>query len=378
MPVFLVIGRWVVTSVFLLLVFWFFLVNVFNENEVSFEVKDKFILVGLFFAGLITLFKSPVFYTGEKYFLGTIVIPIITFIIFTNVTLKENLLKIFINSLIIAGVALGLFSLYISIFILGSYNVRLSSFWGAFNIVAAFFMIIFFFNLLYVIYEKRKFYKLLYILCLAIIAFGIFLTQTRGVWLAISVSLLFYIIRKPKALVPSMFLIGVFVILFFPIFLNRFLSIRFFASDWSSIGRIQAWIASILIIKDNFLFGTGFDSFYKLKFNYMSYFLVDVVHSHNTYLRLLVEMGFFGFVFYMFFYLKAFIFSFISKKFYKPTSTYSHILEGLQLSFVGLSVAFMFEPYFSLYGNSTIAIWMLMSLSYNLFYKRNYYDQKYS
>lgn len=373
LPVFFILGNWILTSIFLTLVFWFLCLNIFNKNEISLELRDKTFLVGLFFAGIIGLSKSPELSTGLRYFLGTIIVPIFTFFIFTNIKLKISSIRYFINLLICTGVVLSSFSIYISVFILSSYDVRLSSFWADFNILAAFLMIIFFFNLLFVIYEKKRFLQILYLASMTIILFGIFLTQTRGVWLATGISLLIYVMRKPKALVPSLFIVGIFVILFFPIFLNRFLSVRFFTSDGSALGRIQAWLVSILIIKDHFLFGIGFETFYRFKYNYMSFFIVDVIHPHNTYLRFLVEMGFFGFFFYMYFYLKALFLSFYSKKFYRSSNLYSQVIEGLQLSFIGLSIAFMFEPYFSLYGNSTLIIWMLMGLSYNLYYRRYLY-----
>ncbi len=45
---------------------------------------------------------------------------------------------------------------------------------------------------------------------------------------------------------------------------------------------------------------------------------------------------------------------------------YNSIIEGLKMSFIGLSVGFVFEPYFSLFGNSTIIIWLLIGITYKL------------
>jgi O-antigen ligase len=97
----------------------------------------------------------------------------------------------------------------------------------------------------------------------------------------------------------------------------------------------------------------------------LPYYIVEVPHPHSTYLRAIQEMGLIGAVIYFYLIFKAVYYSFNFKK-YVTDPQYIKYLEALQLSFVGLLIAFNFEPYLSLFSASTAAIWILVALTFRI------------
>jgi O-antigen ligase len=223
----------------------------------------------------------------------------------------------------------------------------------------------------FVINKKKGQNIVFYAVTMVILGVAIFLTQTRGVWIALIFSLLIFFLKKPKIYLVVLLVLGLFFVAFQGIIVSRLLTVKNFSSDLSSLGRLQAWIATISLLKANYITGYGFDSFIKLRDNAYSMYLVPVIHSHNTYLRSLLEMGLIGTVFYFSFLFRALYFMFKIKSVHKNSDS-NKIIDGLQLSFLSMFVVFMFEPYFSLFGCSTIVIWFMISLAYRLYYQFYY------
>jgi putative inorganic carbon (HCO3(-)) transporter len=241
--------------------------------------------------------------------------------------------------------------------------LRISGLWPDVNILALYFTVLFFFNLTFLVNENNN--KLFYfrVISMFILAFGIFLTQTRGAWLAVVISVVIFIIKKPKIIFPTLFVIALFLILFFDVIETRYITFINFTTDASAIGRYQAWYATYLMLSENLLWGWGFDGFLYNKDAFYSGFILFLPHSHNTYLRVILEMGLIGAIFYFILFFKALIISYtfkINNNKYKFLKQY---IDGLQLSFVAFLVMFMFEPFFSLYSNASIIIWTFISLS---------------
>jgi O-antigen ligase len=283
-----------------------------------------------------------------------------------NITINKNYLENLFNLFFLSGTILGIYSIYL--FIESGFNslLRIGSIWDDLNIMSAYLMILFMFNLSFILNREKGKKLYLYFISLFFISSGIFMTQTRGVWLSIIVSVLIYTIKRPKIIIPFSLIIGFFIFYFYDAITSRFLTVKNFGADLSSLGRLQAWIATISLLKNNLFFGYGFDSFIYLRDSVIPFFLVPVIHSHNTYLRSLLEIGLIGSIFYYYFFFKAIYFSFaVSKK--DATKSYKKFSDGLQLSFIGLVVVFFFEPYFSLFGASTFIIWLLISLSFKIY-----------
>ncbi len=109
--------------------------------------------------------------------------------------------------------------------------------------------------------------------------------------------------------------------------------------------RFMAWKAGSEMIRDNFLLGTGFDSFAKSSVNYLDKYLsqYDGLAAHNIFVKLFAETGVFPFI--------AFIVALI----YLFTTNFTQILRS---DYFWLSLA----------AYATILMGMTLSLIYNKFF----------
>lgn len=315
--------------------------------------------------GLYVCYITPDPVIAVKYYTGTIIIPFLIFIIFDNLRLNDKVLTGFIDAMLAAGAVLGMFSVYIFFKFNMREGMRVPSLWNDFNMVALYFMIAFMFNLSFLLKCRSNRKKLYYIITIFFILLGIYLTKTRGVWLAMIISIAIFVIKRPKIIIPTIILFGLFSLVFYNIIEDRILSVIYFEQDKSSLGRLQAWASTVLLILQNPYWGYGFDTYHLLQYDVMSYYIVDVPHPHNTYLRTIQEMGFIGAILYYYLIIKAVFYSFNFGNYVKDPA-YTKYLDGLQLSLVALLVAFNFEPYLSLFGGTTIAIWILVALTFRI------------
>lgn len=365
-PFLMLTDKWLATFVYSVAIMCIFLLNKYKEDKMSLTIPNFLIWLLLLIWGSYIAYKSPFFGTGVSYYIGTIVVPFLIFVIICNIKITQTFLKNFFNLLILSGVIISLVSLYIFISVGLSDKGRIGGLWTSYNILSAYLMILFMFNLSFIINKKKNDKLYLYLVSIILILLGIFLTLTRGVWLAMVITIIIFVIRKPKIIIPSLFFIGIIVFLFYDTIYSRFLTVKYFGSDVSSLGRMQAWISSLILIKNNMFLGYGFDSYVHLRDSVFPIYFIDVVHSHNTYLRTILEMGLIGFLLYFSFIFKAYIYTIRLNKniFYKD---YKRYIDGFLMSFPALFIVFMFEPYFSLYGLSTFIIWVLISIIFNLY-----------
>lgn len=367
-PVISISGNWQVMSIYVSIMFFVFLFERFNTLS-NIYLPKALIWFLLLIWGLYIAAISPKKLEGLQYYYGLFITPFFLFCIINSIDLTENFLDRIINLFIISA---SLLSITFVLSFIGSgfsLKTKITSIWEDYNIVSAFLMIVLMFNISFIINNNGKKNLLFYLSSGLIIIFGIFLTQTRGVWLAIIISIVFYIIRRPKVFLPAT-IITVIIIsalaLFFPqVIAERFLSVKYFGSDVSSLGRLQAWLSSIELIKQNPFFGYGFNSYIYLRDQVYGFYFVLVEHSHNTYLRGILEMGLIGFTLYFLFFFTSIYYVFSLAK-QDTGKKFARFLDGLQLSFVGLVIVFMFEPYFSLFGLTAAIIWFLISITFNI------------
>jgi len=364
-PITFIVGNWYLSALFILSAFAFMMLRyfTFKDHEIKFSNMIPWSLMLLW--GIYVCYITPDPVKAVKYYTGTMLLPFFIYILFNNLRLNEKVLTKFFDAMLISGTVIGMYSVYTYIIFNMRSDMRVPSFWNDFNIVSAYMMILFMFNLSFLLKNDNSKKKVFYLFTITFILLGIYLTKTRGVWLAIIFSIAVFFIRKPKIIVPSLLLIGIIILLFYNIVEERVLSVINFEQDNSSLGRLQAWYSTILMIIEKPLLGYGFDTYYLHKYDVMAYYIVEVPHPHNTYLRAIQEMGLIGAVIYLYLFFKAAVYSF---KFggKKSDPVYSKYFDGLQLSFVGLIVAFNFEPYMSLFGVITIVIWILISLTFRL------------
>ncbi len=354
-----------ITAVFLILFLIFLIFHKSLYERFDFRLQNIMIWLLLILWGTSVLMRSPVQSSGLKYFTILIIMPFLLFQIITNLNPSEHFFRKFINVQLFTGLILGLGSLSYLLLFSFQEKLRLSSFWEGHNLIAGYFMVLFMFNLSFIINRKDNRQFLFHIVTIFGIVMGLFLTQTRGVWLASVIAILLYFIKRPKIAIPFAMIVSLLSLVFASTITSRIGTIFNFTKDASAVGRLQAWATSLLLIKANPLIGYGFDSYVTLRDSVFSFYIVETIHAHHTVLNLIVEMGIIGTVLYLFFFVKAFwySFSFRDKEFHEK---YKYLIDGFQLSFIGLIIIFNFEPYFSVYDNISLVIWILISLAFLL------------
>jgi O-antigen ligase len=364
-PLTFLAGNWYLSAFSLIAVISLMLLRYLRFRDHDFTIPNLIPWTLMLGWGLYVCYITPDPMTAFKYYTCTFVIPFFIFIIFDNLRLNDRLLTNFFDAMLISGAVLGMVSVYIFFSFGMSDALRIPSLWNDFNMVALFFMIAFMFNLSFIMKCKDSRKKIFYFTTIFFILLGIYLTKTRGVWLAMIISIAIFVIKRPKIIVPAFILFGLVIVFFFNIIEDRFLSVLNFEQDKSSLGRLQAWASTVMLIMKNPFWGYGFDTYHLLKYDVMSYYIVEVMHSHNTYLRAILEMGLIGALLYFFLIIKAVFYSFNFGKYVTDTA-YIKYLDGLQLSLVALLVAFNFEPYLSLFGGTTVLIWILVALTFRI------------
>lgn len=374
-PVFLTLGRWYFPAFYLVLVFILLILEKIVFDDFRLKFSNIFAWIPVFIWGVFVVLKSQKifngliyfvgihpFYDGIAYYIGLIIVPFFIMTLLTNIDLDEDFLDNLFTVFNISGIILSTISIFV--FIGSGFNtsLRINGLWPDINIVALYYTVLFFFNLAFIVNESKSKLFFFRLISLFFTAFGIFLTQTRAAWLAVVISLVVFFVKKPKIIFPALGVIAVFLILFFDVIQTRYLTFINFTTDVSTIGRFQAWYTTFLMLKENLWWGWGFDGFLYNKDSFYSGFVLFLPHSHNTFLRVILEMGLFGAIIYFFLFFKAFIINFT----FKPSDENLFLkkyFNGLQLSFVSFLVMFMFEPFISLYSNASLIIWTFISLS---------------
>lgn len=138
--------------------------------------------------------------------------------------------------------------------------------------------------------SRLRFYGLITLSLLSIAA--LFLTLSRGSWLALFVSISFMAIllgRDSKRLIPVILII--FAMFFIPLFRERLL---FIFNEYGDSARIRFWTAALRMVCDHPFLGTGVGTFMA---NFSSYLpSLRISYAHNCYLQILAETGIFSLI----------------------------------------------------------------------------------
>lgn len=176
-------------------------------------------------------------------------------------------------------------------------SIRISSFLENPNNLSAYSILSIFIVLSLLINSKSKKSKMLYALLIVLLAINIIFSQSRSALLAIVFGfLLFAILWNRKFLIVSVLIPLVLFII--PQSRVRFMQI-FDATQNSS--RFNIWEITKLMIKDNPIFGIGYENFSNAYSTYiknnLSYSIGEgyvAIHPHNIFLKFQVELGILG------------------------------------------------------------------------------------
>jgi len=146
------------------------------------------------------------------------------------------------------------------------------------------------------IFRKGGFvpFRMLCLLCLAPVTYAIYLTKSRGGWLALAVTIGAFCAvnfakkrgKKLAMIVGAVLVIG--VVLFAPGRMGEYE-----AGDRSARGRFAAWGTGFQMLKKAPLFGVGMDMFDDSKHNDSG------LVAHNSFVHCYAELGLFGYFFFI-------------------------------------------------------------------------------
>jgi O-antigen ligase/Tfp pilus assembly protein PilF len=271
---------------------------------------------------------------------------IILYFIIINVINKKKEFNSFIKIFFITSFLVSIYAL-IQYYGLDPYFYELSqitSTIGQKNCISNYLAIIFPVIFSYFLLQKERKNKLIYYLLLSVLYITLLICQSRGIWISISLTLIFaiYIIikfklfeifKKNKKWLIALFIIFLIITIIYstdnPLNKSRLTVTEralstFDEKDPSINTRLLIWGATLDMIKDKPLFGSGIGTF---KMNYLDYqadflqnnpdyikFSGKAAEAHNEYLQILAELGIPGFAFFL---LIIFVFYSLALKYLK-------------------------------------------------------------
>ncbi|MFU7516416.1 O-antigen ligase family protein [Clostridium sp. HCS.1] len=236
---------------------------------------------------------------------------------------------------------------------------------GAYTVLSIFIALLLFFN------ENEKKKKIILLSSLILLTINIVLSQSRNALLALFIgALLIAVIYDKRALILSIVL----PIIMFIIPESRYRILDILNPDQNS-SRIKIWKSAELMIKDNPLFGIGYDNFAVKYPNYV-YHNPDIVihgsykaeHPHNIFLKMQSELGILGTILFVLFLLFTL---FTLYKYVKSTTDLKTkaLLIGITISFITFQFMNLVDCY---YSSLKIIITMIVILSISTLVSKKY------
>ena len=214
---------------------------------------------------------------------------------------------------------------------------------GSYTILSIFIVLLLFLN------EKEKKKKSILLISFILLIINIVLSESRNALLALFLgAVLVAIIYDKRALIFSILL----PIIMFIIPQSRYRILDIFNPDQNS-SRFKIWKSAELMIKDNPLFGSGYDNF-AVKYPTYVYHNPDLLvhgsykaqHPHNIFLKIQSELGIIGTTLFILFLVLTL---FTLYKYIKSTkdSKIKALLIGITISFITFQFMNLIDCYYS-------------------------------
>lgn len=304
-------------EILLIILLFFGLKNIFIQLKKIYQEKSKnplFIIVfGFFLASFLSLPWAINRANSLGVVKGWIVIPILIFLLVSNLIKKEKFKKLLYKNFLMGGIFMVISSLIFLASNVLSYDDRLTGIFLSPNHLAMSLLpalTLFLVTLPRVRHNKTTHALLLLMIFLTLLA--LYRTYSYSSWLALGgVSLaysMFYLAktgkeRSKKMVVPLLlFFIFSFSLLFFSQLNNPKLQSILQGEYYSSLNsRLMIWKSAILIARDHWLFGIGGGNFQIAYLDYQKYFSEPyeewaVPEPHNIFLAFYLGLGLTGLI----------------------------------------------------------------------------------
>lgn len=260
---------------------------------------------------------------------------VITFFLFVNVLDSEKKLKISIWLIVFLNVILAIQGIYQAQNYLGWAGQPLTrtgriTWVGVFsdaNDLALSLVMAMGLLLAFIFGKKNLFSKITSVPLLGILLYGLYLTNSRGGYLALAGTTMFYFLRKFRNKIIALPIGILFISALFILGPSRLSMIQ--ASEASAHGRIEAWYEGFQMLKTAPLFGVG----YKMFTNQYP------LTAHNSYVLVMAEEGLMGLIIWITLIYTSFKGLAVLKKKNQGTVNY---ISGIEASLFGFLCAVFF------------------------------------
>ena len=167
-------------------------------------------------------------------------------------------------------------------------------------------------------------YKIIFLVCNVAIFMCIIFTGSRGGYIGLvseifvfTTTIFLYLIKPQrilKRLISIIILLLILIIVYllltslFPIFKERFATIFLLREHSSNTFRTNVWLASLKMLKDNWLIGIGAgNNTFRLVYGLYMISGFDALGAYNIFLQIAIETGIVGFLTFVFIFLISFL-----------------------------------------------------------------------
>ena len=234
----------------------------------------------------------------------------------------------------------------------------------AHNATGSVYALVSIFALIFFLEEKVKKVKILYSIVFLLCTAGLFLSKSRGSYLAFFGAAIFVLWMHFKSIKKFFLTLSVLIVIFIPVLwvthaFERFIQI--FQTEGTAAVRLELWKKAWNLFSKSPVFGVGFGRFNDIRSvlyenlvgreGVLAVFLhprfyFDFSHAHNSYLQFLAETGVIGLGLLLFFWCLCFQTIFKALKLAKDNYSKKVFLAGLA-SIVVLFILSFTENYFS-------------------------------
>jgi O-antigen ligase len=289
------------------------------------------------------------------FFFTEALLPPIVFLTIVNSSISMREIRKLLELHVYFAALLGIIGIALAILNPGE---RLGSLWSNAMTINGYYVLAFFIGIGLMEEAKGNRKTLLFVMIITIL-FGMIFTYTRIVLVGVVIGLFLMCLRK-----PALFKYMLFLLLLVPVLMPGGMMTRIKltqSGDASILIRFLVWFYSAQMIIEHPIWGLGFDSFVVLYKNLLSIKTLRAVHSHNVYLKLLVEMGLVGFVGYMGILIGAVKRSYGNFKQTKGLSLHYLIWVALIVELI-----FCMTDVFIAQISVSLIFWILLGLVYNI------------
>lgn len=277
-----------------LLMFAFsYFVSFYHKRKGSLRLPYPFAFMILLAACVQGLVRARNLADATIYFFATVIVPLVCLLYINNSRVGKGDFELWIKGVTILAAFLGIVGVILGIIFPSE---RLGSLWVTAMTINGFYTMCFFFGLGLAMKTTDKREKGLWYLAVLLIFMGMMYTYTRIALVAVvfGVGLMMWRIKRFRW-------VGIFMLLLVPLAIPASMMTRVqssFALDYSIFVRLLAWYHSSLQIIAHPLFGIGIETWKQWYVAIAPFDFLYAQHPHNVYIKILLEIGIFGFLAY--------------------------------------------------------------------------------